>query len=333
MQSKLRLDGIVTVVDARHVWEHIDSSDEVKEQIAFADVILLNKIDLVSPEDVERLEGRIRKMNAAAKIYRTQNSTIQVEHILNVGGFNLDRAMEIDPKFMEPEYPFEWGGIFRLAAGTYRLSLQVGPDPTMDIAVFSVQQDTPEALEELTMDAVLRFSEPAISALAGATIPVALPELYRLQLDGQAASFILSVEHDGLYALYTQHHPSEFQLEVHAPTETLTPLVIREYKPKHEHDDQVSSVGIEIAGDLDTKKLNTWLSNLLRTQGPDIFRMKGILSIKGEQNRFVFQGVHMLFDGRSDRPWGQEPRRNSLIFIGRHLDRAKLNEDFRACLA
>ena len=61
--------------------------------------------------------------------------------------------------------------------------------------------------------------------------------------------------------------------------------------------------------------------------------MKGILSIKGEQNRFVFQGVHMLFDGRPDRSWGKEPRRNSLIFIGRKLDRAKLNEDFRACLA
>ena len=75
------------------------------------------------------------------------------------------------------------------------------------------------------------------------------------------------------------------------------------------------------------------LGNLLRTQGPDIFRMKGILSIKGEQNRFVFQGVHMLFDGRPDRPWGKEPRRNSLIFIGRNLDRAKLNEDFRVCLA
>ncbi len=48
--------------------------------------------------------------------------------------------------------------------------------------------------------------------------------------------------------------------------------------------------------------------------------------------RFVFQGVHMLFDGRADRPWGNEPRRNALIFIGRNLDRAALTEGFRACL-
>ena len=61
--------------------------------------------------------------------------------------------------------------------------------------------------------------------------------------------------------------------------------------------------------------------------------MKGILSIKGQPERFVFQGVHMLFDGRPDRPWGSEPRYNSLIFIGRNLDRTELTEGFEACLA
>lgn len=183
------------------------------------------------------------------------------------------------------------------------------------------------------MDAVLRFSEEGKNDNAGATIAVSSSDLHNLSLNGQAATFTFSVEQPGLYALYTQHHPSEFQLELHSTTGPLEPVVMREYKPKHEHDDEVSSVGIEIAGDLDPRKLNSWLGNLLRTQGPDIFRMKGILSIQGEQNRFVFQGVHMLFDGRPDRAWGKEPRHNSLIFIGRNLDRTKLNEDFQACLA
>jgi G3E family GTPase len=62
--------------------------------------------------------------------------------------------------------------------------------------------------------------------------------------------------------------------------------------------------------------------------------MKGVLSVKGDKRRFVFQGVHMLFDGRPDRPWAKaEERGNKMIFIGRNLDRAQLEEGFRACLA
>src|SRR5580700_3005148 len=118
MQSKLRLDGIVTLVDARHVWQHIDDSDEVKEQIAFADVILLNKIDLVAPAELDKLEARIRSMNAACKIYRTKDALVDMDKILDLGGFNLNRALEVDPRFLEPEYPFEWGGVYRLKAGT-----------------------------------------------------------------------------------------------------------------------------------------------------------------------------------------------------------------------
>jgi G3E family GTPase len=92
-------------------------------------------------------------------------------------------------------------------------------------------------------------------------------------------------------------------------------------------------VGIDLPGDLDDAKLNAWFGGLLRERGTDIFRMKGVLSIKDSPKRFVFQGVHMLFDGRPDRAWGEEPRRNSLIFIGRDLNRDELTEGFRACLA
>lgn len=69
------------------------------------------------------------------------------------------------------------------------------------------------------------------------------------------------------------------------------------------------------------------------TKGTDIFRMKGIVAIAGAANRFVFQGVHMLFDGQPDRPWGTTPRSSQLVFIGRHLDRQALHEGFQACLA
>src|SRR5580700_3618685 len=97
LHQKLRLDGIITVVDAYHVWQHFDHSTEVREQIAFADVMLLNKIDLVPPSEVERLEKRVRGMNVVAKIHRTQNASIDLKHILEVGGFNLERAQELEP--------------------------------------------------------------------------------------------------------------------------------------------------------------------------------------------------------------------------------------------
>jgi G3E family GTPase len=211
MRERLRLDGIVTVVDARHVWQHFDG-DEVKEQIAFADVILLNKTDLASPEEVERLESRVRSMNVLARVHRTLNACVEVDRILEVGGFNLDRALELDPHFLEGE---------------------------------------------------------------------------------------------------SDHH----------------------HLPHHHHDEEVKSVGITTPGDLDLDRFNDWLGELLATRGPDLFRMKGVLSIKGSPRRYVFQGVHMLLDGREDRPWREGERHNTLVFIGRNLDRARLNEGFRACLA
>jgi len=306
MQQKLKLDGIVTLVDAKHVWQHIDDSDEVKEQIAFADVLILNKIDLVAPEEVERLKARVHSMNAAAKIYTAKDAAVEMDKVLNVGGFNLDRALEVDPKFMEPEYPFEWGGVYELPAGKHKFVLKDGPDPTMEVAVFP----TAAGLKDVEMEAVLAFSGEPREVEKNSTF----------EFDAPAA---------GRYALFTQHHPDEFEARV----EGFSPIETREYKPDHEHDEEVSSVGITTPGDLDMKKFQRWLSNLLQTQGQDLFRMKGVLSMKGMPERFVFQGVHMLFDGRPDRPWKPGERKNQLIFIGRNLDREQLNRGFRECLA
>ena len=95
----------------------------------------------------------------------------------------------------------------------------------------------------------------------------------------------------------------------------------------------MTSVGISTPGDLDGKKLNDWISELLRVKGGDIYRMKGVLAVKGSTKRLVFQGVHMLFDAKFDREWNGEPRTNTLVFIGKNLDRAALTEAFKACLA
>jgi len=204
VQEQTHLDAVVTVVDARHIWQHWEA-DEAIEQIAFADVILLNKTDLVSEQELVELEQRIRSMNAIARIHRTRDAQIDMDALLGIRAFDLTNALQIDPEFLN---------------------------------------DT-----------------------------------------------------------------------------------------AHEHDETVGSVALVESGAVDGGKLNQWLGELLRNQGTDIFRMKGILNIAGEDCRFVFQGVHMLFDGRQDRPWKPtETRKNELVFIGRNLDQMDLAERFKACL-
>jgi len=138
----------------------------------------------------------------------------------------------------------------------------------------------------------------------------------------------------GHVALFTQHHPDEFALRVLDPSgQPLQPIYAHAYQAGHSHDDTVSSVGIVEERPVNPYKLNLWLSDLLRDKGADIFRMKGVLHLADNLNRFVFQGVHMLFDGQPDRPWrADEPRLSQMIFIGRALDRAELTAGFRACL-
>lgn len=230
VKEAFTLDGIVTVVDAKHVVLHFDDTREVREQIGFADVILLNKTDLVTPEELARVEARIRKMNPMAKLYPTRNSDIALDKVLQVGGFDLKRALELEPDFLK--------------------------------ATEDHDHDHEHGEHEHGHD-----------------------------------------EHE--------HHDHE----------------------DHHHDEDITSVGIVAPFDVDEKKLGDWLDNLLRTEGQNIFRMKGILAVKGRNERYVFQGVHMLMDGRPDRPWGSDKRESRLIFIGRDLDRQKLNEGFAACRA
>jgi G3E family GTPase len=91
----LRLDGIVTVADAKHLEKELNDAPEAGAQIAFADVVLLNKTDLVSAADVKRVEARIRKMNSLAKIHRTQKSQIEVGNILNTKARDLNTPLEL----------------------------------------------------------------------------------------------------------------------------------------------------------------------------------------------------------------------------------------------
>lgn len=101
----------------------------------------------------------------------------------------------------------------------------------------------------------------------------------------------------------------------------------------HTHDTSIGSVAIATPGVVDSDALNRWLYQLVQARGADIFRLKGIVNADNAARRFVFQGVHMTLDGRPGKPWRpDEPRRNELVFIGRHLEEAELRAGFEACL-
>ena len=335
MKASFRLDGIVTVVDARHVWQHLDDSDECQAQIAFADTILLNKTDLVPETELPTLEARIRKMNAAATIRRTRNADVPVDQVVNIHAFDLDHKLGINADFLQEELPFEWGGLYQLEAGVYELTFQPGPDPLMGMVILPVADVRPETLHAERLTAMKLFSSPATSASAGGGIVPSARFLKLLFDDSLASTFTLRVPVSGAYALYSQHGPDEFGMTFTHAGVAMTPQVTQAYAlPGHEHDETVTSVGIDEIRELDPRKLNAWLSELLQTKGTDIFRMKGILNIKGSASRYVFQGVHMLFEGKPDRPWKpDETRRSQLVFIGRNLNRQELNAGFHRCLA
>merc|ERR1712241_582380 len=110
VQQNLRLDGILTLVDAKHCIQPLEDEkpegveNEAVEQIAFADRILLNKCDLASEEELKEVEGRIRAINAKVPIRRTTNSEVEMEFILGISGFSLDKVIEMDDAFLDDSH-------------------------------------------------------------------------------------------------------------------------------------------------------------------------------------------------------------------------------------
>ncbi len=113
----------------------------------------------------------------------------------------------------------------------------------------------------------------------------------------------------------------------------------------HDHDDHVhihdhvaesgiSSISLTSQKPIDGNRITAWLNNVLQTQGVDILRAKGIIDVKGEERRLVFQAVHMILEGDFQGPWKDSDNRYSrLVFIGRNLDEVGLRAGFESCIA
>ena len=333
IREEFTLDGIVTLVDAAHIEQQLGRSDESTEQIAFADVLVLNKTDLVETDGLDTIEARLRDMNRMARVVRTEKAAIPVETVLNLSAFDLDQVLERRPTFLEPEYPFEWTGVYALEAGRYELSLAEGPDPEMSLVIMAEQGADDAALRAGAEWSVRRYAEPAEPVPPGAEVAVGDHVSLQLQASGRK-SFFVQVDAPVQIGLYAQHTAEEFDMKLLRSDDGKEVPVTAErtWVAQHEHDDEVGSFAIERDGDVDPDRLNEWLGDILRERGQDIFRMKGFLSIAGQAERFVFQGVHMLFDGQPEKPWGDKVRRNQLVFIGRNLDEQEMRQGFESCL-
>ncbi|ORY97735.1 CobW/P47K family protein [Syncephalastrum racemosum] len=209
VQNAFRMDSIITMVDAKHM-NLTEHRNEAQQQIAFADVLLLSKVDLIQRAERDQLMDKIRQINDVP-ILPCEYGRVDLDKIINVGGFDLDRVLEHEPAFLQPD--------------------------------------------------------------------------------------------DG-------HH-----------------------RHGEKTDEQIASVGIVQEGAVDFDQLNRWIQSVLASLGPNIYRMKGILNVHGEDDRYVFQGVHMTFDGQQDRAWAEgEKRINKLVFIGKNLKRDPLVESFKQCI-
>ena len=210
------LDGIITVVDAKHIIQHLEDEkpegieNESVEQLAFADRIMLNKIDLVDENELQHVESKIKAINRFAPIFRTENSLMDPKELINIGSFDLKRTLEMDPEFLDTD-------------------------------------------------------------------------------------------------------------------------------AEHEHDQRVTSTSSKFEGELNISKLENWIGGLMRNKAEDLFRYKGVLAVKGMDEKYVFQGVHMLFGGKFSEEIGLwkegEKRECRFVFIGRDLDHEALESGLMECLA
>ncbi|CAL5056288.1 unnamed protein product [Urochloa decumbens] len=247
--NDVKLDGVVTLVDAKHAKLHLDEVkpkgivNEAVQQIAYADRIIVNKIDLVNEPEVSSLVERIRGINRMANLKRAEYGKVDLDYVLGIGGFDLER---IESAVSEKSHE--------------------------DHAEHKHEHDHHHHEHEHEHD------------------------------------------HD-----HHHHHAHDHRHDHHAHD--------------HTHDPGVSSVSIVCEGEMDLEKADMWLGNLLLEHSDDIYRMKGLLSVSGMPQRFVFQGVHDIFQGSPERMWEpNEPRINKIVFIGRNLNKEELEKGFKDCL-
>jgi G3E family GTPase len=336
ISERYRLDGIVTVVDAKHAPRHLDETDECPQQVAFGNIILVNKTDLVDDAHLASLEHRLTQINSTAEICRTERAGVDLETILDIGAFDLERTIGSEPDFLLPELPFHWAGAVRLAPGSYTLRAQSGPDPRLSLAVLPSEATGHVAIDERKETAVRLFGQPPQPIADGQSLTPG-PTHWQLQVGDKFHGFELHVGDPTTVVFFAEHDPGEYAMVLCDDDDRLVPWDQQcryedEHGHDHDHTDRVTSVSFRFERAFDGDALDRWLGSFVANHGPDLFRMKGLVAIDGLDVPMVFHGIHMLFDARPAEPLRDDPRRSQLVFIGRHLDANHIRSSLEQCL-
>lgn len=332
-RRRLKLDGIVTLVDARHIGLHLGESAEARKQIALADRLIINKSDLVTPSELDALDACLERMNPMAPRLRATRAEVPVDSLLAIGGFDQAGAFNLDSTESREERLFGWAGLFQLEPGQFEAVAAEAPDWAEALVCLPLRSASAESLRGAENTAESLFAGPLKLLQPGdAFRPAAIG--WQLSAVDPLSHYEWRVEEAGLYAVFLAQPPSRRAVSLLQRDRELKPIVERRYWAPHQHQEEVGTVSIEEPSPFDGDALATYLTMLLRVRGPDLFRVKGVLHVAGMAERFVLQAVHMLLDGGPDRPWADgELRASRIVFIGRNLDRAALLAGLRSCIA
>jgi len=401
IKEGMRLDSILTLVDAKHIVQHLDEKkdkgiiNESVQQVAFADRILLNKIDLVTPAEKEDIVDRIKvppsgsrfrslpllfyppKMDAAPIRSPTPWSlSVSLSLSLPITPPSVSACSALPIRiFQSLPLPFLTPSVYLYPAASISpslslsLSLSLSPSlscppapPRLRFLPSPAPPSSPvlyplclrkQSINKVADIIETQFSKVELSKVLGI-------KAFDLEKMLEQDPDFLDLEnahdeHDNGHGHDHEHGHDSHDHDCKDPShdhghdhshghgchdhDCKDPSHNHSHGHKHTHDYNVSSVGIQLEGDLDMMKMNTWLSTILQEKGEDLYRSKGILSIQGSDDKHVFQGVHMMvnFGSSQDgtiRPWGPDEKRvNKVVFIGKHLNREELTAGFTSCLA
>ena len=326
--NNYRLDAIVTMVDALHVKEQVGRDHEAERQIAFGDVVVLNKTDLVPTEKLNNLRDWIHSMNPTAKLIAANRADVKLDDIFGIRAFDPETAVRVDPHFLEQEFPFEEAVL--LPEGVSEFSCKPGEHGTLHLCALPVEikGNEPE-IETAARKANALFCATPQEADPGEAIPAGT--LCILSPKAPSSRYSLKAQAGKRYVLFLEHDCEEAGFELLRGTDVIEPEWSREFERMHHHSSGISSVSIESPEPLDMDRFEEWMAKLLQTQGADIYRTKGVLYFKGEKARYVFQGVQAIFDCVEDRPWGSDIPKSRFVFIGKDLNRKMILTGFERC--